>query len=604
MTRHPDWQSLLFVLAGQERLLASALRLRPDAVILDLEDAIPPEARPAARAALSASQRHLRDAGIGCAVRVNGSLGDMVADAAALELGSVDALVVPKCDDPRPLENMAELTGGSVPLIALIESPAGLRRIHRIAAVPQLAGLMLGSEDFSASLGIDPDGGLLHPATILALAAAERGLMAVGFPGSIANFRDLGLYARQIAKGRALGMTAVAAIHPFQLPVIAAAFAPPPCRDPVGAEDPRPRRTDAGRRSGGCSRSRPDDRRPCDRPRAAPSCAPHPTAAQPRALKENPMPRPLITAAAQMGPIARSDTRVQTVHRLVEMMREARSRGAGLVVFTELALTTFFPRWLITDEEELDSYYETTMPSPATQPLFDEARRLGIGFSLGYAELVIENGVKRRFNTAILVDRTGRIIGKYRKVHLPGHDTPQPGRAFQDLEKRYFEPGNLGFPVFRGFGGVMGMAICNDRRWPETYRLMGLQAVDMVMLGYNAPFDHTGDEAVNSLTLFHNHLSMQAGAYKNATWGVGTAKCGTEEGSRMGAQSVIIAPSGEIVAQATNVEDEVITAKCDLDMGRIYKETIFNFARHRRPEHYGLIVGRAGAIPPAGGDEP
>ena len=238
------------------------------------------------------------------------------------------------------------------------------------------------------------------------------------------------------------------------------------------------------------------------------------------------------------------------------------------------------------------------MPSAATMPLFDEAKRLGIGFNLGYAELVVEGGVKRRFNTTILVDAKGRIIGKYRKVHLPGHDAPQAGRAFQHLEKRYFEPGDLGFPVFRGFGGIMGMAICNDRRWPETYRVMGLQGVDMVMLGYNTPFDHTGDEAVNSLTLFHNHLSMQAGAYQNATWVVGTAKCGTEEGSKMGGQSVIIAPSGEIVAQAATVDDEVITAKCDLDMGRIYKETIFNFARHRRPEHYRMIVERTGAILP------
>ncbi|MFN7224401.1 MAG: N-carbamoyl-D-amino-acid hydrolase [Paracoccaceae bacterium] len=310
------------------------------------------------------------------------------------------------------------------------------------------------------------------------------------------------------------------------------------------------------------------------------------------------MSRFLITAAAQMGPISRSETRKDTVGRLIEMMREARGRGAELVVFTELALTTFFPRWMIEDEAELDSFYESAMPSSDTQPLFDEARRLGIGFYLGYAELLVQGGVKRRFNTSILVNAKGEIIGKYRKVHLPGHDEPQPGRAFQHLEKRYFEPGDLGFGVFRGFGGVMGMAICNDRRWPETYRVMGLQGVDMVMLGYNTPFDHTGDEAVNSLTLFHNHLSMQAGAYQNATWVVGCAKCGTEEGSRMGGQSVIIAPSGEIVAQAVTVHDEVITAKCDLDMGRIYKETIFNFARHRRPEHYGLIVERAGAILP------
>ena len=310
------------------------------------------------------------------------------------------------------------------------------------------------------------------------------------------------------------------------------------------------------------------------------------------------MTRHLITASAQMGPIAKSETRKDTVGRLLEMMREAHGRGAKLVVFTEMALTTFFPRWMIEDEAELDSYYETAMPSPATQPLFDEAAKLGIGFYLGYAELVIKAGVKHRYNTAILVDQTGKIVGKYRKVHLPGWAEPLPDRAFQHLEKRYFEPGDLGFPVWRTMGGIMGMAICNDRRWPETYRVMGLQGVEMVMLGYNTPFGHLNQQPMDSLTLFHNHLSLQAGAYQNATWVVGTAKCGNEEGSSMGGQSVIVAPSGEIVAQAVTVEDEVITAKCDLDMGRIYKETVFNFALHRRPEAYTLITERAGAILP------
>ena len=310
------------------------------------------------------------------------------------------------------------------------------------------------------------------------------------------------------------------------------------------------------------------------------------------------MTRHLITASAQMGPIAKSETRKDTVGRLLEMMREAHGRGAKLVVFTEMALTTFFPRWMIEDEAELDSYYETAMPSPATQPLFDEAAKLGIGFYLGYAELVVKAGVKHRYNTAILVDQTGKIVGKYRKVHLPGWAEPLPDRAFQHLEKRYFEPGDLGFPVWRTMGGIMGMAICNDRRWPETYRVMGLQGVEMVMLGYNTPFGHLNQQPMDSLTLFHNYLSLQAGAYQNATWVVGTAKCGNEEGSSMGGQSVIVAPSGEIVAQAVTVEDEVITAKCDLDMGRIYKETVFNFALHRRPEAYTLITERAGAILP------
>jgi N-carbamoyl-D-amino-acid hydrolase len=310
------------------------------------------------------------------------------------------------------------------------------------------------------------------------------------------------------------------------------------------------------------------------------------------------MSRIVNTAAAQMGPISRNETRAKTVARLIAMLREANGRGAKLVVFTEMALTTFFPRWVIEDEAELDSFYEKEVPGPETAALFEEARKLSVGFYLGYAELAREGNKKRRFNTSILVDRNGAIVGKYRKVHLPGHSEPQPNRKHQHLEKRYFEPGDYGFRVWRAFGGVMGMCICNDRRWPETYRVMGLQGVEMVMLGYNTPYDHTGHADIDSLTQFHNHLSMQAGAYQNSTWVVGTAKCGVEEGANMVGQSVIVAPSGEIVAMAVSLEDEVITARCDLDLGKRYRETIFDFARHREPGAYKLIVERKGATPP------
>jgi predicted amidohydrolase len=310
------------------------------------------------------------------------------------------------------------------------------------------------------------------------------------------------------------------------------------------------------------------------------------------------MTRIVNLASAQMGPIARDEPRASTVKRLLDMMREARGRNAELVVFPELALTSFFPRWVIEDEAELESWFEREMPGPETKLLFEEARQLGIGFYLGYAELAVEGGRKHRFNTSIVVDRNGAIVGKYRKVHLPGHATPQPGRKHQHLEKWYFEPGNLGFPVWRAFGGIVGMCICNDRRWPETYRVMGLQGVEMVLLGYNTPIDHTGFADIDGLTSFHNHLSMQAGAYQNSTWVVGTAKCGNEEGSVMIGESVIVAPSGEIVAMAITQEDEVITARADLDMGRRYGKTIFDLARHREPDSYRLIVERKGPIPP------
>lgn len=309
------------------------------------------------------------------------------------------------------------------------------------------------------------------------------------------------------------------------------------------------------------------------------------------------MARRIRVAAAQMGPIARGESRAEVVKRLLALLREAHGYGCDLVAFPELALTTFFPRWPLEDEAELDAFYETEMPGPETRPLFEEARRLGLGFSLGFAELVLEGGRKRRFNSSILVDKAGRIVGKYRKVHLPGHSEVMD-RPGQHLEKRFFEVGDYGFPVWRAFGGVLGMCICNDRRWPETYRVMGLQGVEMVLLGYNSPVGLGDPHELDALEPFHNHLVMQAGAYQNATWVVGVAKAGREEGFDQIGQTCIVAPSGEIVAQCATLGDEVIVRDCDLDLGAPYRADIFNFANHRRPEHYGLIVERAGAVPP------
>jgi predicted amidohydrolase len=195
----------------------------------------------------------------------------------------------------------------------------------------------------------------------------------------------------------------------------------------------------------------------------------------------------VTVGAAQLGPIARGEGRGEVVKRLVALLHEAKGRGCDLVVFPELALTTFFPRWAMTDQVQIDAFFEREIPGPETQPLFDEAYRLGLAFCLGYAELAEEAGVTRRYNTAILVDRDGHLVGKYRKIHLPGHAEFEPWRPFQHLEKRYFDVGDLGFGVWRVLGGLVGMCICNDRRWPETYRVMGLQGVEMVLLGYNTP---------------------------------------------------------------------------------------------------------------------
>ena len=134
------------------------------------------------------------------------------------------------------------------------------------------------------------------------------------------------------------------------------------------------------------------------------------------------------------------------------------------------------------------------------------------------------------------------------------------------------------------------MCICNDRRWPETWRVLGLQGAELVCLGYNTPTHYPPVPQHDHLNSFHHLLSLQAGAYQNGLWVAAAAKAGLEEGCMLLGHSAIVAPTGEIVAMSSTLEDELITAAVDLDRCREIREHIFNFALHRRPEHYGIIA--------------
>ena len=252
------------------------------------------------------------------------------------------------------------------------------------------------------------------------------------------------------------------------------------------------------------------------------------------------MSRTLKVAAAQLGPVHLSTPRSEVVTRMITLLQHASTLGAQLVLFPETAFTTFFPRHLITSQVELDTYFEhddSLLTSPNTKPLFDEAKKLGIDISIGFAERDKDG---KGYNTSVYYSaKKGEIIAKYRKVHLPGTKEPfENPDAVNQLEKRYFEPGNLGFKAFRtpdlipgaakkasgitappGKGDpIMGMMICNDRRWAEGWRCYGLQGVEVVLCGYNtagfAPDlwgtrkPMTPEEAERD-AVFHHKLVMQ-----------------------------------------------------------------------------------------------
>jgi N-carbamoyl-D-amino-acid hydrolase len=284
------------------------------------------------------------------------------------------------------------------------------------------------------------------------------------------------------------------------------------------------------------------------------------------------MPRHLKVAAAQLGAIPEGTTREQMVERMLALMEQAIADGVEIVAYPELALTPYFPKKI---RDDADQFFEDTMPSPVTLPLFEKARQARIAFHLGYAE---KDGAKR-YNTAIFVDEDGMIFEKYRKTHLPGTTAPD-GHAMV-YEPYYFAYGDTGFRVYDAKKAKIGVHICQDRRYPESYRALGLQGAEIIINGYNTP--------LYPLALDHNELVLRAGAYENSLFVIGVAKCGKEDGVEFIAGSCICDPLGQVLAKAATTGDELITARLDLDT-MIPVRKRWNFFGRRHPEHYGLVT--------------
>lgn len=312
--------------------------------------------------------------------------------------------------------------------------------------------------------------------------------------------------------------------------------------------------------------------------------------------------RKFKVAAIQLGPISRATPKEETVKRLGKLLEKAADGGATLAVFPELALTSFFPRWFIESQEEVDSFFEKgDVRDGIAKPLFDISRSRNVGFVLGYAELDDRN---QHFNTCILVNNKGEIIHKYRKAHLPGFEEPLKGIDFQQLEKRYFKYGDLGFVAIHAdpewIDSTIGLLICNDRRWPEAWRCYALQGMDLCISGYNTAANGTslfGSEENKELRMYHSDLSTKANAYFNSTFAISVAKCGKEDGQELIGGSLIVDPNGRVIRQAKTDGDEILISEIDLDETINGKQKMFDFSRHRRPEIYDRLVKQKGAIP-------
>jgi citrate lyase subunit beta / citryl-CoA lyase len=234
----PKWRSSLFIPAHEERFIAKAHLRGAEAIILDLEDSVPLEAKGLARAAVITAAARLKDHGLAVVVRVNRDLANCVADLEAALLPAVDAVMLPKVSGPEHItligefmeetEGRAGLDRGAIGIIALVETPAALAMASQIAsASPRVIGLAIGTEDFSAVCGFEPTyRNLFGPCQQLILGGRSHRVRVYGLPGSIATIGDGGVFRKSSVQAKEMGFDGVLCVHPRQVEMVNSVFIP------------------------------------------------------------------------------------------------------------------------------------------------------------------------------------------------------------------------------------------------------------------------------------------------------------------------------------------------------------------------------------------
>lgn len=288
------------------------------------------------------------------------------------------------------------------------------------------------------------------------------------------------------------------------------------------------------------------------------------------------MTRTITVAAAQTGPVLTDDLS-SAVEPACAMIDEAAERGAEIICFPEVFMAPFFPNRLVNDYEK----YFLELPSPIADPIFERARSRGMAMVFPYAE----RAGSYFYNAAALVDRTGRVVGTYRKTHIPAIlPSDQPGGT-GSYEKFYFTPGSS-LPVFELDGIRVGVQICYDRKFPEGTRALALQGAEIVFMPICAAT--YGEQKLRANTW---ELPLQARAYENGVFVIAPNRAGDENGRRHIGKSMIVNPVGaQTMCVGSTDNAEVLVATLDLDDASAARKSL-PWWRDRRPDLYaGLSV--------------
>lgn len=285
------------------------------------------------------------------------------------------------------------------------------------------------------------------------------------------------------------------------------------------------------------------------------------------------MSRKAIVCAGQMS--TASTDKKENVLRILELMKEAEKNDCDVMCFGELAMSPYFA--IEPNRDHLDTYFDN-IPNDLTKDIFDFTRTNHLAIVLPYAEY---DGV-HYYNTAAFI-KNGELIGKYRKMHMPGAFLKPGEPLIGNYEKIYFAPGNLGFPVFDLNGVKVGVQICYDRHFPEGYRCLSLQGAEVVFNPTALP-DRGLAWRRDTWELF-----LRVRAFENSLFVVGVNKGGTESDIEFMGDSLIISPlGGTVIDRAKTSGDELVISEIDLD-DIVEAKKRLPWIRDRRPRYYELI---------------
>jgi N-carbamoylputrescine amidase len=253
-------------------------------------------------------------------------------------------------------------------------------------------------------------------------------------------------------------------------------------------------------------------------------------------------------------------------NRTLKQIEEAAGLGANIVCLQELFNAIYFCQYV-----DVKSYrYAQKFPNASTDKLQEVAKRLGIVLVVPFFEEALP-GVY--FNTAVVYDRDGTYLGKYRKNHIP--------EGPQYLEKYYFTPGDLGYPIFKTQFGTIGIGICWDQWFPEVARILALQGAEILLyptaIG-SEPDRPEFDSSEPWRTIIRSHANA------NNVFVGAVNRVGVETEMSFYGKSFIANPYGDILASAGG-QDQIIMATCDLSEIRASRE-LLQFFRDRRVDTY------------------